>query len=285
MRGGLDEALSKLARRDELRRRAAGQATGTPPAVAELVEAVAAVVARHPELAITMGVEGAGDPVLLQFALEDGVVQVTADNTVAERVPEAAPTSPRHADFDIDLDVADDPLAESDHDPAGTGGSADLGFDPDRGPGPRPEPAGTGFDPRSSYDAMGGYATDSVHEAERPYGVAEPYRDAGWESRRRADHETYELGDYRVVESPTRRLYPPEPVPSPLAATPPPPVPPQSPPRRPGHRPAQARRPGPEPLPTPEPLRFEPEATELAAKRLAALLREDPSLLQEAPPE
>jgi hypothetical protein len=38
-------------------------------------------------------------------------------------------------------------------------------------------------------------------------------------------------------------------------------------------------------LPEPEPLRFEPEATELAAKRLAAMLRENPSLLQQAPPD
>ena len=37
MRGGLDDALDKLARRDELRRRAAGEATGTPPAVTELI--------------------------------------------------------------------------------------------------------------------------------------------------------------------------------------------------------------------------------------------------------
>ena len=102
MRGGLDDALDKLARRDELRRRAAGEATGTPPAVTELVEAIAAVVGRNPELGVTVGVEGAGDPVLLHFAVEDGIVQVSADNSVADRVAEATPTSPRHADFDID---------------------------------------------------------------------------------------------------------------------------------------------------------------------------------------
>ena len=49
MRGGLDDALDKLARRDELRRRAAGEATGTPPAVQELVEAIAGVVGRNPK--------------------------------------------------------------------------------------------------------------------------------------------------------------------------------------------------------------------------------------------
>jgi hypothetical protein len=39
----------------------------------------------------------------------------------------------------------------------------------------------------------------------------------------------------------------------------------------------------PAPMPTPMLFRVEPEATELAAKRLAALLREDPSLLQPNP--
>src|SRR5688572_16407329 len=67
VRGGLDDALEKLARRDELRRRATGEATGTSPAVTELVEAVAAVVAHHPELGVSVGVEGAGDPMLLHF--------------------------------------------------------------------------------------------------------------------------------------------------------------------------------------------------------------------------
>jgi flavoprotein len=104
MRGGLDDALDKLARRDELRRRAAAEATGTPPAVTELVEAIAAVVGRNPTLAVTVGVEGAGDPVLLHFAVDDGVVHVSADNSVASRVAEQSASSPRHADFDIDLD-------------------------------------------------------------------------------------------------------------------------------------------------------------------------------------
>ncbi|GGQ44262.1 hypothetical protein [Couchioplanes azureus] len=160
---GLDDALDRLARRDELRRRAAGEATGTPPAVTELVEAIAAVVGRNPELAVTVGVEGAGDPVLLHFALEDGIVQVSADNSVVQRASQA-----QYGEI-IDAEVAP-PVAE---------------------PAPQRE---------------------TVHHR----------------------HE--------------------EPAPEP-------------------------QQPMPSPLPEPVPLRVDEKETELAARRLAAMLREDPSLL------
>ena len=58
MRGGLDDALEKLARRDELRRRANGETGVASLAVQELVEAIAAVVGRNPKLEVTVGVEG-----------------------------------------------------------------------------------------------------------------------------------------------------------------------------------------------------------------------------------
>ncbi|MFI7596653.1 hypothetical protein [Actinoplanes sp. NPDC049681] len=206
MRGGLDDALDRLARRDELRRRAAGEATGTPPAVTELVEAIAAVVGRNPELAVTVGVEGAGEPVLLHFAIEDGIVQVSADNSVARRAAE-----PQDVEvIDVDLD--------------------------------EPEPAGPAYE------------------------QAAP--DHGQDTRR----ITYQdRGQHRYEE------------PHPFAATPPPPVPPQT--RRvhpeqysaPQEPPAQRM---PTPLPEPVPLRVNEEETELAAKRLAAMLRADPSLLR-----
>ncbi len=90
MRGGLDDALEKLARRDELRRRTEAQpATTTPAALNDLVEAVAAVIARHPDLLVTMGVEGAGAPMLLRFALRDGIVEVSAEGPVAGSRPES----------------------------------------------------------------------------------------------------------------------------------------------------------------------------------------------------
>ncbi len=227
MRGGLDDALNKLARRDQLRRRAAGEATGTPPAVTELVEAIAAVVGRNPELGITVGVEGAGDPVLLHFAVEDGIVQVSADNSVADRVAEATPTSPRHADFDIDLDEPD----------------------------AYPSPPGHRFDP----PAERGQETRRLH-----------YADPG-------GHERYaEPAQHRPEQF----------QPHPFAATPPPDVPPQATRRihteqhRAPEEPSAAQRGMPAPLPEPIPLRVDTQETEIAAKRLAALLRDNPTLLR-----
>ena len=226
MRGGLDDALDKLARRDELRRRAAGEANGTPPAVTELVEAIAAVVGRHPQLGVTVGVEGAGDPVLLHFAVEDGIVQVSADNSVADRVAEATPTSPRHADFDAEVEEPED------------------------------------------YPPSHGYyfeQTPSNGQETRRLRYPEP-----------SDHDRY-------TDSAQHR---PEPFPPhPFAATPPPEVPQAT--RRihaEQHRaaaePSAAQRGMPEPLPEPIPLRVDTEETEIAAKRLAALLRDNPTLLR-----
>jgi hypothetical protein len=236
VRGGLDDALDKLARRDQLRRRAAGEANGTPPAVTELVEAIAAVVGRNPELGVTVGVEGVGDPVLLHFAVEDGIVQVSADNSVADRVAEAAPTSPRHADFDIDLD------------------------DPE----PYVQPA-TAY----AYEqpAENGQETRRLHYQEQSH--YEPYAEP-------APHPSEQFQ------------------PHPFAATPPPEVPPQTTRRihaeqhRAPEEPSAAQRLAqqqeqrtmPAPLPEPIPLRVDTEETEIAAKRLAALLRDNPSLLR-----
>ncbi|HET9518294.1 MAG TPA: hypothetical protein VFO77_11255 [Actinoplanes sp.] len=179
MRGGLDDALQRMARRDELRRRAEEQATGTPAAVTELVEAVAAVVARNPQLAITMGVEGVGDPAVLTFAMGDGIVQVSSDSPLSAQ-------------------VASPPPADLDH----------------------REP------------------------------VLEP-------------DEIYPADSYRRFAA---------------AAAPMPPVPPQS--RGEAQEAAQWMPP---PAPTPMPQVAEPEETEQAAKRLAAMLREDPSLLEPPP--
>jgi hypothetical protein len=284
VRGGLDDALDKMARRDELRRRAAGQAAGTPPAVTELVEAVAAVVARNPELGITMGVEGAGDPVLLHFAFDDGVVQVTADNPLS--VQPAEPTSgPRHADFDLEPVEAPEPE----------------------------EPARYAVDDDDLYDNTDNRYETAAAEAQAGYDdVRDTYtrarhhssddEDTFASSAQRHSFATREF-ETREFESrePAAAPYPEPPqadrdatYPQPLsfAATPPPQVPLQTWPSMsgraamPGQRtPPPAAQPAsfsmPAPLPMPIPLRLEPEATELAAKRLAAMLREDPSLLQD----
>ena len=113
MRGGLDDALERLARRDELRRRTSPDSS-TPPAVTELAEAVAAVVARHPDLAITMGVEGAGPPTLLRVAYEDGTVHVSAENPAVT----AGPKQGFDADDAADADTAETAAVVDDADEA-----------------------------------------------------------------------------------------------------------------------------------------------------------------------
>ncbi|MEU4562558.1 hypothetical protein AB0F72_29620 [Actinoplanes sp. NPDC023936] len=349
VRGGLDDALDKLARRDELRRRASGETPSTPPAVTELVEAIAGVISRHPELAVTVGVEGAGDPVLLHFGFADGVVQVSADNTVAARAAEAPP---KHADFEIVVDA--EPVYE-----------AEPAYE-----APQPYAAPQPYDPPQAYEPAQPYEPPRAYEPEPAYQApAEPPRAS------RDDQDRFGPTDFDYQEPPTaeRPFVSPaapfadqyaEPVPHPFAATPPPPVPPQTPfqygsshgygeppysgppfqpessyaPTRPAPEPAQsspqaafispqpqpdsafaapqpqpesafaapqpqsahsqppaqphvapqqpaqpepAAQPGfPPPLAKPIPLQVErPEETEQAARRLAALLRDDPTLL------
>lgn len=293
MRGGLDDALNKLARRDELRRRATSEATGTPAAVTELVEAIAAVVARNPRLGVTVGVEGDGDPVVLRFYFEDGQVQVAADSTLTAQVTEGAP---RHADFDV---VVGEPVEEFPP-PAYPAGETQRRSQDDQD---RYGPAGY------SYEQPAGYYTEP-DTAERRYGSFDgppPARDPGEDSR--------DLGarmrDLGMAASSARDAQQPEYPPHPLAPTPPPPVPPQTTRRI---EPEQYRAPAepsasermhadwggaterlvppppaeprgmPTPLPQPIPLQVErPEETEMAARRLAALLRDDPSLLNQRP--
>jgi len=269
MRGGLDDALDKLARRDELRRRAAGEPTGTPPAVTELVEAIAGVVSRNPKLEVTVGVEGAGDPVLLHFAMEDGVVQVSADNSVASRVADSAQTSPRHADFEVEVEEPHPPHQ------ATYPQSYESGQETHR----------ISYDDRDRYDPGTGYASTPEYPAP---GRAEAFFADPPATERRRD-------DFDVTSQPASAP------PHPFAATPPPPVPPQTtrrihveqhratdgpsaPQQGQAEQPASSRG-MPEPLPQPIPLRIDSEETEVAAKRLAALLRDNPSLLRQSPPD
>ncbi|MCO8274577.1 hypothetical protein M1L60_28675 [Actinoplanes sp. TRM 88003] len=282
MRGGLDDALDKLARRDELRRRATGESPGTPAAVTELVEAVAAVVARHPELGVSVGVEGAGDPLLLHFYLSEGQVQVNAENANA-LAPESG--GGRHADFDLDADVRPYSAAP-----------ADPGADTRR----------LSQDDQDRYGPASYYPEPDT--AERRYGSFDeppasadpryPERDPGESSRDLGAR----LRDLGMASSEQPPAYPPHP----FAATPPPPVPVPTQADTSGGatrriHPEQHRAPAepsaaergasvpeqrsmPTPLPQPIPLQVErPEETEMAARRLAALLRDDPSLLDQQP--
>jgi hypothetical protein len=214
VRGGLDDALDKLARRDELRRRATGEADATPLAVQELVEAIATVVGRNPKLEVTVGVEGVGDPTLLHFFVEDGMVRVNADSSVAARADQ--PAAHRHADFDLDPD--EHMVAH---------------------PMPEPPPPPVSYDDRDRYDPGTGYDAP-VYEEDRT--------------------ETLKAAQFR----------------SPFAATPPPTVPPE-------YSPApEPENGGLTPLPEPIPLQdVDSQETEQAAKRLAALLRDNPTLLRQ----
>jgi hypothetical protein len=280
VRGGLDDALDKLARRDELRRRATGETTGTPAAVTELVEAIAAVVARHPELGVSVGVEGAGDPLLLHFYLADGQVQVNAENAAALSPDDG----PRHADFDLEADDPGDTRRLQHEDDQERFGYHQASPDP-------------------------GYFGES-DTAERRYGSFDnqddpryPSHDPG-ETSRDLGARLRDLG----MATNGQPTVPPQP--HPFAATPPPPVPmpaddPHGVTRRidpEQHRPAEPEAPArpvssapsapsapeqrgmPTPLPKPIPLQVErPEETEIASRRLAALLRDDPSLLDQNP--
>ncbi|MBL7261827.1 hypothetical protein [Paractinoplanes lichenicola] len=318
MRGGLDDALDKLARRDELRRRASGEApSATPPAVNELVEAIAAVVARHPELGVSVGVEGAGDPLLLHFYLSEGQVQVNAENAAVLAPDESGP---RHADFDLEADdTAERPYSATPYSAAPAPAADPVGGDTRRmsqddqdrfGPSTfgyptsPASPAAERYPASPASPAAERYYAES-DTAERRYGSFDsppadasdpryPTRDPGESSRDLGAR----LRDLGMASNGQPMTY----TPHPYAATPPPPVPPSAAdaatrrihPEQ--HRPpaeasaaersAQARGPVPEqrgmptPLPQPIPLQVErPEETEMAARRLAALLRDDPSLL------
>lgn len=281
MRGGLDDALEKLARRDELRRRAAGEATGTPPAVQELVETIAGVVGRNPQLEVTVGVEGAGDPTLLHFFVEGGTVQVNVDPSVASRVTAATRTTPKHADFELDPDDAVDTTPAT---PAyqGTGSAErdEAGQETRR----------LSYRHRDHSDLRTEYATT-------PYDDPDPYPPA---------QSSYDLRDSAFPTADTAAAE--NPYLSPFAATPPPPVPAQTTRRirpeqhrapeqpaaaergpataRPGAEPAPAEERGmPQALPEPIPLTVDAEETDKAAKRLAALLRDNPTLLRPGTPD
>jgi hypothetical protein len=208
------------------------------------------------------------------------------DPSVASRVSEAG--APRHADIELDPDdavVTSPPPAHSYSEPyqGAESGHADTGQETRR----------LSYDDRDRYDPGTGYGTT-------PYGEPDPYTRPrnGYDARESA----FPTADTGAPDNPYL---------SPFAATPPPPVPPQTTRRiRPEqHRapeepsaaerqraahsaegqpagPAEAEQRGmPRPLPEPIPLKVDSEETDKAAKRLAALLRDNPSLLRPSSPD
>jgi hypothetical protein len=77
VRGGLDDALARMARWEELRRRAEDSQTGSGAAVEDLVETVRRVVERRPGLAVTVTVEYGESTASLRVEHQDGQVGVT----------------------------------------------------------------------------------------------------------------------------------------------------------------------------------------------------------------
>jgi hypothetical protein len=77
VRGGLDDALARMARWEELRRRTEDSQTGSGAAVEDLVETVRRVVERRPGLAVTVTVEYGENTASLRVEHQDGQVGVT----------------------------------------------------------------------------------------------------------------------------------------------------------------------------------------------------------------
>jgi len=268
--------------------------------VTELVEAIAAVVARNPKLGVTVGVEGVGDPLLLRFFVETGGA---GQRRHAGAAP-AAEAAPRHADFDIEVE---EPVEEP--------YQAPPAYRP--APAYRPRRADGGVTQRLSRDdqdrygpASFGYQQDASHyesdTAERRYGSFDS-PPAAHDARYVAqdDGETpRDLGArMRDLGLAARDAAPPQPYPPhPFAAGRPrrcrrrrpsgstPSItgrrPSRPPPSASSSRPRNRRRCAACRRRCPHRSRWQverPEQTEMAARRLAALLRDDPSLLNQAP--
>lgn len=227
MRGGLDDALERLARMDQLRRRAEGASGGLPTAhgLAEAIEAVRRVVERYPDLNITLyGEQGEGSAEI-RVGWEDGVVRA---KIISVEGPEGAGFGP-----------SDGPMPVL---PAEIPPMTDL---------PRPLPDAS----RQRVDAYPG--------ARRPEPAPVP------ESPRLVDPGR--LGDRRHRHAAPGAGFLPDPGGLPPAEPDRPPVP--------GGWIAEPPRPGDLPPRQPRAWTAEHEDNPGAAARLAAMIREDPSLL------
>jgi hypothetical protein len=100
VRGGLDDALERLARRDQLRKRVAPTSVsssddddsgiGSSGAIGEVVEAVRRIVERHPGLSVTVYGEEGEVSAEIRIARRDGVVEATvvaAEGPVSATAP------------------------------------------------------------------------------------------------------------------------------------------------------------------------------------------------------
>lgn len=87
-----DDALTRLTRHDQLRRRAVTPTPESAP-VEEVIEALRAITARHPGLAITVTVDNAGAPTTARITARTGTPEVIrlAPTPEKPQPPEAPP--------------------------------------------------------------------------------------------------------------------------------------------------------------------------------------------------
>jgi DNA-binding IclR family transcriptional regulator len=103
MRGGLDDALERMARREALRRRASEVPASPSATVEEVVQAARRAVARDPELSVTVTVTYRGRSSAVRVRDEGGEVTVVVAPALPEhlappeRVAEVEPPRPQSA--------------------------------------------------------------------------------------------------------------------------------------------------------------------------------------------
>lgn len=108
VRGELDDALARLARREELQRRRSGEAHDPEAVLDEVADALRQVVAQHPGVAVTATVHHGVTNSTVRVAWSDGSATVTPagdaaggsgagmlDEPVAGRTPYAWPLTVR----------------------------------------------------------------------------------------------------------------------------------------------------------------------------------------------
>ncbi|WP_326555266.1 hypothetical protein [Micromonospora sp. NBC_01813] len=94
MRGDLDDALARLARRDQLNKRVSQGNDRTASAAQEIAAAVRQVVERHPGLTASVRLVDGGQAVDFTVAHHGGRVQVTVDGPTATGQPPATGRPP-----------------------------------------------------------------------------------------------------------------------------------------------------------------------------------------------
>lgn len=108
VRGELDDALARLARREELQRRRAGAAAAPDDVLDEIADALRRVVALHPGLSVTAAVTDARGSSTVRVGWLDGSAAVVPPVEAGEDRPEYSPAG---TDRWTSGDVVDEPVA------------------------------------------------------------------------------------------------------------------------------------------------------------------------------